>query len=158
MCFNNFPNLVASLFFYQFLAASTSYFLHAAMNLHPPSVTVSSQTSVFINAVAFQFPVMSNARMSPCTQSVHSVFFPPRPLRIAPSRFLITIRFDSRPPLIRMNVPVHKCLLVHNVVSMLSHPIISRAQLHEIIRWSSLLCCAPMMRSKTRWCTVRSLA
>ena len=31
-------------------------------------------------------PVMPNARMSLCTQSVHSFSYPPRPLRTAPSR------------------------------------------------------------------------
>ena len=92
------------------------------------------------------------------TQSVHSFSFPPRPLRTAPSRFPNTIRFGSRPPLIRMSVPAHKSLLVRIVVSMLSHSVISRAWLYEVIRWSGLLRCAPIIRNKTRWCTVRSLA
>ena len=60
--------------------------LHAAMNLRPPTVAASTQTSVF-NAIVFQSLVMSNARMSLCTQSVHYFSFPPRPLRTAPSRF-----------------------------------------------------------------------
>ena len=30
--------------------------------------------------------------------------------------------------------------------------------LYEVIRWYGPLHCAPMIRSKTRWCTVRSLA
>ena len=54
--------------------------LHAAMNLRPPSVTASTQTSAF-TAIVSQSPVMPNARMSLCTQSVHSLPFPPRPLR-----------------------------------------------------------------------------
>ena len=153
----NFPSLVASLFSWRCLGASSSSSLHAAMNLRPPSVTASTQTSAF-NAIAFQSPVMPNARMSLCTQSVHSFSFPPRPLRTAPSRFPNMIRFGNRPPLIRKSVPAHKSLLVRNVVSMLSHRGISRARLYEVIRWSGLLRCAPMMRSKTRWCTVRSLA
>ena len=157
MCENNFTSLVASLFSWRCLAASTSSFLHAAMNLHPLSVTVSIHTSAS-KAVAFQSPAMPNARMSLCAQSVHYFSFLPRPLRTASSRFPNTIRFGSRPPLIRMNAPAHKSLLVRNVVSMLSHRIISRARLYEVIRWSGLLRCAPMMRSKTRWCTVRSLA
>ena len=93
-----------------------------------------------------------------CTQSVHSFAFPPRPLRTAPSRFPNMICFGNRPPLIWRSVPAHKSLLARNVVSMLSHRVISRARLYEVIRWSGLLRCAPMMRSKTRWCTVRSLA
>ena len=157
VCDNNFPSLVASLFSWRCLAASTSYFLHAAMNLRPLSVTASTHTSAF-NAVAFHSPVMPNARMSPCTQSVDSFSFPHRPLRTAPLRFPNMIRFGSRPPFVRMSVPAHKSLLVRNVVSMLSHRVISRAQLYEVILWSGLLRCAPMMRSKTRWCTVRSLA
>ena len=95
------------------------------MNLRPPSVTVSTQTSAF-KAVAFQSPAMPSARMSLWTQSVHSFSFPPRPLRTAPSRFPKKIRFGSRPPLIRRrSVPAHKSLLACNVVSMLSHPVIS---------------------------------
>ena len=157
MCDNNFPNVVATLFSWRYLVASTSSFLHAAMNLRPPSVTVSTHTSTF-NAVAFQSPAMPNARMSLCTQSVHSFSFPLRYLRTSPSRFSSMICFGSRPPLIRMSVPAHKSLIVRNVVSMLSHRVISRARLYEVIRCSGLLRCAPMVRSKTRWCTVRSLA
>ena len=157
VCDCNFPSLVASLFSWRCLAASSSSCLHAAMNLRPPFVTASTQTSAF-TAIVSQSPVMPNARMSLCTQSVHSFSFPPRPLRTAPSRFPNMIRFGNRPPLIRRSVPAHKSLLVRNVVSMLSHPVISRARLYEVIRWSGLLRCAPMMRSKTRWCTVRSLA
>ena len=120
VCDNKVPSLVASLFSWRCLAASTSSFLHAAINLRPPSVTVSTHTSAF-KAVAFQSPAMPNVRMSLCTQSVHSFSFPPRPLRTAPSRFPKAIRFGSRPPLIRRSVPAHKSLLVRNVVSMLSH-------------------------------------
>ena len=157
MCCNNkFSSLVAYVLCWRYLAASTSSFLHAAMNLRPPSATVSTHTSAF-NVVAFQSPAMPNARMSLCTQSVHCFSFPPRPLGTAPSRFPNTIRFGSRPPLIRMSVPANKRLLVRNVVSMLSHPVISSARLYKVIRWSDLLRCAPMIRSKTRWCTVRSL-
>ena len=54
-------------------------------NLRPPTVTVSTHTSAS-NAVAFQSPAMQYARVSLCTQSVHSFSFPPRPLRAAPSR------------------------------------------------------------------------
>ena len=126
------------------------------MSLRPPSVTVSTHTSAF-NAVAFQSPAMPNTRMSLWMQSVYSFSFPPRPLRTSPSRFPKTIRFGSRPPLILRSVPAHKSRLVRNVVSMLSHPVISRARLYEVIRGSGFLCCVPMIRSKTRWCTVRSL-
>ena len=127
------------------------------MNLRPRSVTVSTHTSAF-NAVAFQSSAMPNARMSLCAQSVHYFSFAPRALRTAPSRFLSTIRFGSRPPLIRMSVPSHKSLLVRNVILTHSHPVISRVRLYEVIRWSGLLRCAPMIRSKTRWCKVRSLS
>ena len=123
VCDCNFPSFVASLFSWRCLAASSSSCLHAAMNLRPPSVTASTQTSAF-TAIVSQSPVMPNARMSLCTQSVHSFSFPPRPLRTAPSRFPNMIRFGNRPPLIRRSVPAHKSLLVRNVVSMLSHPVI----------------------------------
>ena len=87
---------------------SNSSFLHAAMNLRPPSVTASTLTSAS-NTVTFQPPVMPNAWISLCTQSVHFFYFPPRPLRTAPSRFPNTIRFGSHPPLIRMSAPVNMC-------------------------------------------------
>ena len=157
VCDNKFPSLVTSLFSWRCLAASTSYFLRAAMNLRPSSVTVSIHTSAF-NAAAFQSPAVPNARMSLCTQSVHYFSFPPRHLRTAPSRLPNTIHFGTRPPLILMSIPAHKRLLVRKVVSMLSQRAISRVRLYEVIRWSGLLRCAPMIRSKTRWCTVRSLA
>ena len=77
---------------------------------------------------------------------------------LSPSRFPNTIRFGSHPPLIRMSVPAHKSLLVRNIVSKLSHRVISRVRLYEVNRWSDLLRCTPMVRSKTRWCTMRTLA
>ena len=152
---HNFSRLLP-LFSWRSLAVSTSYFLHAAINLRPPSVTVSTHTPAS-NIVASQSSAMPNTRISLCTQSVHSFSFPTRSLRNATSRFPNMICFGNRPPLIRMSAPVHKSVLVRNVVSMLSHPVISRAWLCEYIPWSDLLCCAPMMRSKTRRCTVRSL-
>ena len=158
MCDNNFPSLVASLVSWRSLAASTSSFLHVAMNLlRPLSVTISTHTSASID-VAFQSPAIPNARMSLCTQWVHYFSFPPRPLRTTLSRFPNMICFGSRPPPIRKSAPAHKSLLLRNVVSMLSYRGISRARLCEIILWSGLLRCAPMMRSRARWCTVRSLA
>ena len=111
------------------------------MNLRPPSVSVSTHTLAF-QAVTFQSPAMPNAWMSLWMQSVHSFFFPLLPLRTAPSRFPNTIRFGSRPPLIRRGVPAHKRFLVRNFVPMLSHPIISRARFvrsHPMV-WSLALC------------------
>ena len=134
VCDNNFSILVASLFSWRYLDPSTSSSPHAAMNLRPPSVTVSNHSST-LNVVAFQSPVIPNARISLCTQSVYSFYFPPRPFRTASSRFPDTIHFGSRPSLIWMIAPAHKSLLVHNFVSMLSHRVISRARLHEAIRW-----------------------
>ena len=45
VCDNKFPSIVASLFCWRCLAASTSSFLHAAINLRLPSLTVSSLSS-----------------------------------------------------------------------------------------------------------------
>ena len=144
-----FSSLVASIFSWRCLAASTSYFLYAAINLRPPSATVSTHTSAS-NVVAFQSYAISNARMLLCKRSTHSFSFPPHPLRTAPSRFPNKIRFGSLPPLIRMSAPTHKSLVVRNVASMLSHLVIWRERLYEVTRWSGLLRCASMMRSKTR--------
>ena len=147
MCNNNFPSLVASLFSWRCLAASSSSFLHATMNLRPPFATVSTHTPAF-DAVAFQSPAMPNARMPLCPQSVHSFSFPPRRLRTAPSRFPNTIRFGSRPPLIRIKVPAHK------VFSCATLSQCSRAELsqgHGCMRSSDgLVSCAV-----ARWCEAR---
>ena len=82
-----------------------------------------------LTLLAFQCPAMLDARMSLWTQLVYSFSSPPRLLHTAPSRYPKTFRFGSRPPLIRRSVPAHKSLLVRNVVSMLSHRVISRARL-----------------------------
>ena len=83
---HNFSSLVASLFSWRSLAASISSFLHAAINVHPPSGTASTHTSAS-NAVASQSSALPNARMSLRSQSDHFFSFPPRPLRTIPSRF-----------------------------------------------------------------------
>ena len=56
-------SLVASLFSWRCLAASSSSCLHAAMNLRPPCGTASTQPSAF-TAIVFQSPFMPNARMT----------------------------------------------------------------------------------------------
>ena len=133
MCDNNFPSLLVSLFSWRCLVASISYFLHAAMNLHPPSVTVSTCTSAS-NAVAFQPPAVLNTRMSLGTQPGQSFPSPRCPLRSAPSGFLNAIPLGSRLPLIRVrSAPAPKRLVVRSVVSMLPHRVISRARVYEII-------------------------
>ena len=63
VCDDNFTSLSAlSLLLAMSRRPSISSFLHAAMNLRPPSATVSTHTSAY-NAVAFH-PAMPNARMS----------------------------------------------------------------------------------------------
>ena len=117
------------------------------MKLHPPSVTVSTYTSVS-NAVAFQPSAVLNTRMSLGTQPAQpaqSFPSPPCPLRSAPSGFLNTILLGSRPPLIWISsAPAPKILVVRNVVSMLPHRVISRARLYEVrdylFAWSLVLC------------------
>ena len=107
-----FPSLVVPLFSWRCLTAFISSFLHAAINLHPPFVTFATQASAS-NAVAFQPPVIPNARTPLCMQSTHSFSFLPRPLRTAPSRFTKknAIRFGNHPRPIRMRVPPHRCVL-----------------------------------------------
>ena len=73
---HNFPSLAASFFSWRSVAASTSSFLHVAINLRPPFVAVLTHISAS-NAVAFQSPAMPNAWMSRCAQSAHSFFFHP---------------------------------------------------------------------------------
>ena len=97
----------------------------------PPTLRHRINPHLSLSRRRFPIPVMPNARMSLCTQSGHSFPFPSRPLRNVPSRFPNMIRF-----------------LVCNIVLMLSHRVLSRARLCEVIRWSGLLCCAPMMETR----------
>ena len=145
----------AYFFSWRSLAAPSSYFLHAAMNLHH-SVMVSTHTHAS-NAIPSQPPRCANAWLSLSTQPIHDFSFPPRPLRTALSRFPNTICFGSRPQLIRISVSSYKSLIVRKAVLMLSHLVISMVWLQEVIRWFDLLRCATMIQSKTQWCTVRSL-
>ena len=127
-------------------------------NEPPPTLRGRLNPHLYLQRRRLQSPTMSNARTLICTQWVHSFSFPPHPLRTTSSRFSNMIRFGSRPPLIRMSALTRLSLLVRNVVSMLSHRDISTARLYEVIRWGLVsLRCAPIMRSKTRWCTIQSL-
>ena len=158
VCDNNFPSLVASLFSWRCLTASTFSSFYAVMNLRSPSVTVSTHTLAF-NAVAFQSPVMPNARMSRCMKSAHYFSFPPRPLRTAPSRFPSTIHLGSRLPPIRMSAPTHKNLLVRKrCLNDLAPGYIkgTAARGHPMVR--SLALSPDDANQDTVWCTVRSLA
>ena len=140
MCDNNFPSPVASLFSWRCLAASTSYFPHTAMNPRPPSVTVSTHNSASI-AVTFQPPAMPNARMSLCTQSVHSFSFPPRILPTAPSRFPNTTRFGGRPPILRMSNPAHKSLGAQHCLNALTPGYLKGTVVRgDPMVWSLVLC------------------
>ena len=95
------------------LAMSGRVFLFLPPRGHEPPPTLRDRLNPNLSLYRHrltQSPVMPNARMSLCTQSVHSFSFPPRPLRTAPSRFPNMIRFGNRPPLIRRSVPAHKSL------------------------------------------------
>ena len=86
----NFPRVVCSLSSSRCLATSSSSFLHAAIILRPHSVTVSTHTSAS-NALAFQTPMILNARTSLCTQSIHSFSLPPRPFLALSPRNLVLV-------------------------------------------------------------------
>ena len=147
---NKFPSLFASLSSWRCLAASTSYFLHAAINLRPPSTTVSTNASAS-NAALSKRPDVALYPSGP-------LFLPPAPysphctLKVSEHDSLWqppTAHSDERPRLQKYS-RTQRCL---NAVppGYLKGPIVRG---HPI---SDLLGCAPMMRSKTRWCTVRSL-
>ena len=125
---------------------------------HKPPPTLRDRLNPHLSLESRRFLVSRYAKRPDAAldESIHSFSFPPRPLRTAPSRFPKTIRFGSRPPLIRRSVPAHKSILVRNVVSMLSHPVISRTRLYEVIRWSGLLRCARLYEARLGgvWCGV----
>ena len=118
--------LSASIFLCRVIAALSSSFLHPAINLRPPLMTVSSHAPRS-SAAAFQSPRMPKARASSATQSVHSFSFPHAPRCPGPSIPPNMTQLGSLPQFIRMNAPAHCNLLVRTVVSMLSYPIRWRA-------------------------------
>ena len=92
------------------------------------------------NAVTFQSLAMSNARISLCTQSVHSFSIPPR--LFLPSRFPNTIHFGNRQPLIQMKAPARKINVFSCASSsQCSHTGLSRG--HDCTRsFDGLVSCA----------------
>ena len=130
------------------LAVSTCFFLHAAMNLRPPFLTVSTHTSAS-NTVS-SYPLAAK-RPDIALYAVGPLVLLPTPS--TPHCTINVSQYDSlwQPPTAYSDErPRPQSLLVRSVILMLSHPVISRARLYEVIRWSCLLRCAPMMRSKTR--------
>ena len=112
-----------SLFLYRVIAALSSSSLHPAINLRPPSMTVSSHAPRS-SAAAFQSPSMPKARTSSATVRLF-LFLSPRPAlpwSLHPAKHdpvgqPTTVHTDERP----------RNLLVRTVVSMLSHPVRVRA-------------------------------
>ena len=86
------------------LAASTSSFLQAAVNLRPPSVTVSTYTPGS-NAIAFQTPAITNIRISLFQQSVH--LSPPHPLLSALHYRPSEGKFVRISQFFRLNISIH---------------------------------------------------
>ena len=151
MCDNSCSSLVASLFSSRCVAASISSFLHAAMNLRPPSVIVPTHTSAFKRR-RFPVPRYVKRRMSLCTQSDHfknllsTASFPPCTLKVSKHDSLWqppTAHSDERPR------PQKSSRSQRRLNA--SHRAISSARSYEVVRCSDLLHYAPMMRSKTRW-------
>ena len=111
----------ASLFLCRVIAALSSSFLHPAINLRPPSMTVSSHASRS-RAATCQSPLMPKAPTSSAIQSVHSFSSSPAPRCPGPSIPPNMTRLGSLRPAIRMSTPAHCNLLVRPVVSIFSHP------------------------------------
>ena len=138
----------ASLFLRRDSAAFSSSFLHAAMNLRLPSVTISNHLPGSNAAVLHpSLPPIPNIRRSSATQSVHSFSLPPRPRRPGISSAPAMIRLGKRRSSTRMSAPPHNNLLVRTVVSILSQPVRWRARSYERVRWSRDLHQAPRIRS-----------
>ena len=97
---------------------------------HKPPPTLRDRLNPHLSLSHRRFPIPRYAKRSyVALYAIGTLFLLPAPSsRTAPSRFSNTIRFDSRPPLIRMSAPAHKSLLVRKVVSMLSHRAISRTR------------------------------
>ena len=146
MCDDNYPSLVASLFSWRCLPASTSYFLHVAMNLRRPSVTVPTHTSAS-NAVVFQSPTMPNTRVS-VLYAIGPLFLLP-----APSSLHCTLKVSeheslgSRAPLIWMSALAQKLWCA--TLSQRSHTGLSQA--HGCMRPSNGL----VSYAVPQWCKAK---
>ena len=100
--------------------------------LRPTSVTVSTLTSAS-NAVTVLSSPRYTERPDIALYAISPLFLLTTPssphctLKASQgkTRFPNRIRSGNRPPLVRMSAPAHKSLLVHNIVSMLSHRVIS---------------------------------
>ena len=157
MCDINFPRLVASLFSWRCLAVSTSYFLHATMNLRLPSVTVSTHTSIptpsLSNPPLCQTPGCRSISNRSALSPSHLVLSAMHPQGFR-KRFALwqppAADSDERPRPQKYS-RAQRCLtalapgyLEGTVVR--GHPMV----------WSLALC--PDNVKQDRWCTVRSLA
>ena len=119
---NNVPSLVASLFSWRCLAPSTSSFLHAAINLRPPSTRLSQPTRLpptpsLPNRPLCQTPGCRSVRSGSTLSPSHPVLS-----ALYPQGFRTRFALANRPSLIQISAPAHeKSLLLRNVVSMHSH-------------------------------------
>ena len=137
-----------------FLAISTRVYLFFPPCGHEPPLTLRDRINPHLSLQRRRFPIPRYAkRPDVALYAIGPLFL--LPILSSPHCTLKVSEYDLlwQPPAAhRMSVLTHKNLLLRNVVSMLSHRVISSARLYEVIRWSGLLRCAPMMRSKTRWC------
>ena len=88
----------ASLFLCRVIAALSSSSLYPAINLRPPSMTLSSHAPRS-SAATFQSPPMRKARTSSATQSVHSFSSPPVPALLRslhPSKHDLVVRSPEK--------------------------------------------------------------
>ena len=145
------------------LAMSSHFYLFFPPRGHEPPPTLRDRLNLHLSLQRRRhFPTLhydKRSDVAPC--AIGSLFLLPTPS--SPYCTRKVSEYDSlwQPPAAHSDERPHpqnkssraqRCLKI-----MLSHRVISRAQLYEVIRWSGLLRCAPIIRSKTRWCTVRSL-
>ena len=119
---------------------------------HEPSPTLRDRLNPHYGLKRRRFPISRYAkRPDDALYAIGSLFLLPTPS--SPHFPLNVSKHCSllQPPAAHLDesVPAHKSLLVRNFVSILSHRVISRARLYEVIRWYGLLRCATMMRNKT---------
>ena len=130
------------------LAMSSRLYLLFPPRDHEPPPTLRDRLNPHLSLQRRRFPIPRYAKRPDVALSAIGPLFL-LPTSSSPQCTLKVSEHDSlcgsRPPLIRMSALAHKSILVRSVVSLLSHRVISRVRLYEVIRWSGLLRYAPIM-------------
>ena len=133
---------------------SISVYLFFPPRGHEPPPTLRNRFNPHLSLQRRRFPIPRYAKhLDVAVYTIGPLFLFPTPS--SPHCTLKVSKHDSQ-SLIRIIAPVNKHSRAQRCLNALT-PGCLRARFYEVIRWSGLLRCVSLMRSKTRWCTVREV-